>query len=222
VSFTIIASVPAAQRRLVGIAARAIGAEVEHVEDGELPEAVRRSRASLVIAATPPAELEVPVIVLVRGGAKEKIGALAAGAADVVGVPFDVSELAVRIAAVIGGSTGTMPMLDGALRFGAIDFDVGEGAIRRDGSELHLSPIEQRILIVLAAHDGEVTDRGRILEAVWGPDMQPNSNLIDRHIRDLRRKLADEWRRPNYIVTVRGQGYAFRKEAGVDTNTRLD
>jgi len=222
VTFIVVASVPAAQRRLVGIAARAIGAEVEHTEETELREAVRRSAPSLVIASTPPAELGVPVIVLVRGGAKEKIGALAAGAADVIGVPFDVAELAVRIAAVIGRSTGTMPVLDGALRFGSIDYDVGEGAIRRDGSELHLSPIEQRILLVLAAHDGEVTDRGRILEAVWGPDMQPNSNLIDRHIRDLRRKLADEWRRPSYIVTVRGQGYAFRKDPEVDTNARLD
>ena len=52
-----------------------------------------------------------------------------------------------------------------------------------------------------------VVSREDIIDSVWGADAEPNSNLVDRHIRDLRRKLQDDWRRPNVLATMRGQGY---------------
>ncbi len=219
----VVASVGVAHRRLVEVAARAVGLRVEHVDGDGFFAAARRADVALMVTDVmrKDGELRVPILALVRGGLRAKIDALAGGAAEVVGVPFDIDELAVRMAAAVGRSTGAYPSSTVRIELGPMHLDLEDGRLKRDGHELNLSPLEQRILLVLAANDGEVAEREQILEAVWGPGIQPQSNLIDRHIRDLRRKLADEWRRPSYIVTVRGQGYSFRK-AGTDTNTRLD
>ena len=62
---------------------------------------------------------------------------------------------------------------------------------------------------MLAANAGRVLTREEILDAVWGPDFVAESNIVDRHIRVLRAKLQNDWRRPRYIATVPGQGYRF-------------
>ena len=76
----------------------------------------------------------------------------------------------------------------------------------RNGSAPHLTPLEKGLLYVLVANAGPVVSREDIIDWVWGADAEPNSNLVDRHIRDLRRKLQDDWRRPNVLATMRGQG----------------
>ena len=76
----------------------------------------------------------------------------------------------------------------------------------RNGSAPHLTPLEKGPLYVLVANAGPVVSREDIIDCVWGADAEPNSNLVDRHIRDLRRKLQNDWRRPNVLATMRGQG----------------
>ncbi len=216
----VIASVGIAHRRLVDVAARALELRAEHVHGGGVESAVRRGDVSLVITDSFASGWRAgpPLLALVRGGVRDRIAALAAGAAEVVGIPVDIEDLVVRMAAAIGRSTGSYPSTSPTVALGPVHLDLTRGGLRLNGLDLRLSPLEERILLVLAANDGEVADRTHILEAVWGPGLQPSSNLIDRHVRDLRRKLADDWRRPSYIVTVRGQGYSLRR----DTSARLD
>jgi DNA-binding response OmpR family regulator len=100
-----------------------------------------------------------------------------------------------------------MPELDGDVKVGKLHVNIGNGHIAMNGSAPHLTPLERGLLYVLIANAGRVVSREDIIDCVWGADAEPNSNLVDRHIRDLRRKLQDDWRRPNVLATMRGQGY---------------
>jgi len=81
--------------------------------------------------------------------------------------------------------------------------------VRAGTSELHLTSLEQNLLYLLAANVGQVLSRDEILDALWGVDFMADSNVVDRHIRNLRIKLQNGWRRPRYIETVPGRGYRF-------------
>jgi len=149
-----------------------------------------------------------PVLVLVRNhGMKGALNAIGLGATEILRVPFDPTELVIRASQAIHRATGRMPELDGGVKIGKLHVDIGNGHIALDGSAPHLTPLERGLLYVLIANAGRVVSREDIIDTVWGADAEPNSNLVDRHIRDLRRKLQDDWRRPNVLATMRGQGY---------------
>jgi DNA-binding response OmpR family regulator len=74
---------------------------------------------------------------------------------------------------------------------------------------LHLTSLEQSLLYLLAANAGQLVTREQILDNLWGVDYAPGSNVVDRHVRNLRTKLQDDWRRPRFIATVLGRGYRF-------------
>jgi len=149
-----------------------------------------------------------PVLVLVRNhGMKGALNAIGLGATEILRVPFDPTELVIRASQAIHRATGRMPDLDGGVKIGKLHVDIGNGHIALDGSAPHLTPLERGLLYVLVANAGRVVSREDIIDTVWGADAEPNSNLVDRHIRDLRRKLQDDWRRPNVLATMRGQGY---------------
>ena len=73
----------------------------------------------------------------------------------------------------------------------------------------HLTGLEQSLLYLLAANAGRVVTRDEILDALWGVDYVADSNVVDRHIRNLRAKLQNDWRKPRFIATVPGRGYRF-------------
>jgi DNA-binding response OmpR family regulator len=149
-----------------------------------------------------------PVLVLVRNhGMKGALSAIGLGATEILRVPFDPAELVIRASQAIHRTTGRLPELDGEVKIGRLHVDVTNGHIAMDGSAPHLTPLERGLLYVLIANAGRVVSREDIIDVVWGADAEPNSNLVDRHIRDLRRKLQDDWRRPNVLATMRGQGY---------------
>jgi DNA-binding response OmpR family regulator len=149
-----------------------------------------------------------PVLVLVRNhGMQGALNAIGLGATEILRVPFDPAELVIRASQAIHRTTGRLPALDGNVRIGKLHVDVTNGHIAMDGSAPHLTPLERGLLYVLIANAGRVVSREDIIDVVWGADAEPNSNLVDRHIRDLRRKLQDDWRRPNVLATMRGQGY---------------
>jgi len=81
--------------------------------------------------------------------------------------------------------------------------------VRAGAVKLNLTAIEQALLYLLASNPGKTLDRETILDALWGADYVAESNLVDRHIRNLRVKLKDSWRRPRYIETLPGKGYRF-------------
>ena len=78
---------------------------------------------------------------------------------------------------------------------------------------LELTPLQQTLLYILAANAGEVLTRETLLASIWGSAFQIESNVVDRHIRELRVKLGDDWRSPRYIETVPGRGYRFKAQA---------
>jgi DNA-binding response OmpR family regulator len=149
-----------------------------------------------------------PVLVLVRNhGMTGALNAIGLGATEILRVPFDPAELVIRASQAIHRATGRLPVLDGGVKIGKLNVDITNGHIALDGSAPHLTPLERGLLYVLIANAGRVVSREDIIDCVWGADAEPNSNLVDRHIRDLRRKLQDDWRRPNVLATMRGQGY---------------
>ena len=149
-----------------------------------------------------------PVLVLVRNhGIRGALGAIGSGATEILRVPFEPAELVIRASQAIHRASGRLPELNGGVQVGKLNIDVTTGHIAFDGSAPHLTPLERGLLNVLIANAGRVVSREDIIDCVWGADAEPNSNLVDRHIRDLRRKLQDDWRRPNILATMRGQGY---------------
>ena len=96
-----------------------------------------------------------------------------------------------------------------AIRLGDIEIDIAGRRVRAGDRVLPLTEIEQGLLHLLAGSGGRVLSRDEILDAVWGSDFLPGSNVVDRHIRDLRLKLRDDYRAPRFIATVPGIGYRF-------------
>jgi len=149
-----------------------------------------------------------PVLVLVRNhGMQGALNAIGLGATEILRVPFDPAELVIRASQAIHRTTGHLPELDGNVRIGKLHVDVTNGHIAMNGSAPHLTPLERGLLYVLIANAGRVVSREDIIDVVWGADAEAEQQPVDRHIRDLRRKLQDDWRRPNVLATMRGQGY---------------
>jgi DNA-binding response OmpR family regulator len=169
----------------------------EAAADGGLPGAI-----------TEMIKTDRPVLVLVRNhGMAGALNAIGMGATEILRVPFDPTELVIRVSQAMHRVTGRLPELDENVRVGKLHVNITSGHIAMDGSAPHLTPLERGLLYVLIANAGRVVSREDIIDCVWGADAEPNSNLVDRHIRDLRRKLQDDWRRPNVLATMRGQGY---------------
>jgi DNA-binding response OmpR family regulator len=149
-----------------------------------------------------------PVLVLVRNhGMQGALKAIGLGATEILRVPFDPAELVIRASQALHRASGNLPTLDDDVKVGKLHVNIASGHIAMNGSAPHLTPLERGLLYVLIANAGRVVSREDIIDCVWGADAEPNSNLVDRHIRDLRRKLQDDWRRPNVLATMRGQGY---------------
>jgi DNA-binding response OmpR family regulator len=95
------------------------------------------------------------------------------------------------------------------LRLGELEIDILNRSVRVADHELHLTALDLSLLYLLAANAGRVMSRDEILDHLWGVDFLAESNVVDRHVRNLRAKLQNSWRRPRYIATVPGQGYRF-------------
>jgi DNA-binding response OmpR family regulator len=93
--------------------------------------------------------------------------------------------------------------------------DLIEQRVSVGGRRLHLTPIQQTLLYLLAANAGKALSREDLLATMWGGEFEIESNVVDRHIRELRVKLGDEWRAPRYIETVPGAGYRFKAQMNV-------
>lgn len=147
-----------------------------------------------------------------RSDLRGKLDAFDRGADDYIGVPFVPDDLVARVHAVIRRVHGSAGKIIPRLRIGDLEIDVLNRKVRAGGSELHLTSLEQALLYLLAANAGTVLSREKILDSLWGTDFVIESNVVDRHVRALRAKLQNDWRRPRYIQTVPGSGYRFVAE----------
>ena len=152
----------------------------------------------------------LPVLALTRrGDLKTKLAAFDQGVDDIMTIPFAPDELVARILALSRRSLGQSVALNPVLRVGEMEIDILNRRVRAGTSELHLTGLEQSLLYVLAANAGRVVTRDEILDALWGTDFVAESNVVDRHVRGLRVKLQNDWRKPRFIATVPGRGYRF-------------
>jgi two-component system KDP operon response regulator KdpE len=151
----------------------------------------------------------VPIIVLsARADETDKIAALDAGADDYLTKPFGVGELLARVRAnlrrprAVAAETG-----DAAFRFGSVEVDPRSRLVRREGAEVHLTPIEYRLLSVLVANPGRVLTHRQLLREVWGPSHSEQSHYLRIYMGHLRQKLEADPAQPRHLLTETGVGY---------------
>jgi DNA-binding response OmpR family regulator len=155
----------------------------------------------------------LPTIALTsRGDFKAKMDAFERGVDDIVAVPFVPEELVARVLAVMRRAYGEGVRFVPVISAGGLKIDLLNQEVTASGRKVPLTGIEQALLYLLASHPGETVARQTILDAVWGRDYAAESNVVDRHVRNLRGKLHDHWRTPRYIATVSGKGYRFVAE----------
>ena len=152
----------------------------------------------------------LPVIALTRrGDLKTKLAAFEQGVDDILAVPFSPEELVARILVTMRRTYGAAVAFTPVLRLGELEIDILNRCVRVGGHELGLTSLEQSLLYLLAANAGRLLTRDEIRDHLWGVDYVAESNVFDRHVRNLRVKLQNSHRLPRHIATISGPGYRF-------------
>lgn len=142
-----------------------------------------------------------------------KLNAYERGVDDIIEVPFTLDEIVARPFALLRRAHGMTVTIVPMIRLDGLEVDLIEQRVRVGRRELHLTPIQQTLLYLLAANAGKALSREDLLATIWGGEFEIESNVVDRHIRELRVKLGDDWRTPQFIETVPGAGYRFKSQA---------
>jgi two-component system, OmpR family, KDP operon response regulator KdpE len=154
-------------------------------------------------------EVRPPIIVLsARGQEGDKVTALDAGAEDYLTKPFGASELLARIRVVLRRGGAPAPEI---IEVGPIRIDQPRHAVTVDGREVHLTPIEFRLLLELARRPGRVLTHRQLLREVWGPGSIEEVHYLRVHMAALRRKIEADPARPRWLLTEAGVGYRLRE-----------
>jgi two-component system KDP operon response regulator KdpE len=152
----------------------------------------------------------LPIIAITRrGDLRTKLEAFEHGVDDILTVPFSPEEFVARTLALMRRSYSEAVEFTPMLQLGDLEIDILNRRVRAGRTELRLTSLEQSLLYLLAANAGRLVTRDEILNYLWGADYVAESNVVDRHIRNLRGKLRNHSRRPRYIATVPGRGYRF-------------
>jgi two-component system KDP operon response regulator KdpE len=150
-----------------------------------------------------------PIIVLSAWGQEsQKVAALDAGADDYVTKPFGMDELLARLRAAVRRAA---PAPDEPV-IGTPDFKIDLAAkqvTRNDGSGVRLTPTEWQILEILVRNTGKLVTQRQLLQEVWGPSYEAETNYLRVYLAQLRRKLEPEPAQPKYLLTEPGMGYRF-------------
>jgi two-component system KDP operon response regulator KdpE len=151
----------------------------------------------------------VPIIVLsARADESDKVAALDAGADDYLTKPFGVGELLARVRANLRRPRAVNGEgREAVFRFGTVEVDPHSRLVRRDGAEVHLTPIEYRLLSVLLANPGRVLTHRQLLREVWGPSHSEQSHYLRIYMGHLRQKLEADPAQPRHLLTETGVGY---------------
>ncbi|MFW5387512.1 MULTISPECIES: two-component system response regulator KdpE [unclassified Yersinia (in: enterobacteria)] len=151
----------------------------------------------------------IPIIVLsARNNEEDKVAALDAGADDYLSKPFGISELLARVRVALrrhSGGSQESPLVG----FADISVDLINRQVTRAGENLHLTPIEFRLLSALLTNAGKVITQRQLLSQVWGPNYVEHSHYLRIYMGHLRQKLETDPTRPKHLLTETGVGYRF-------------
>ncbi len=156
----------------------------------------------------------LPVIMLTaRDDELDKLLGLELGADDYLTKPFSPRELVARVRAVLRRTDATMERdTDEVIRAGDLTLDVPRMRTELAGRTVDLTPTEFTLLAALARQPGRIFTRSQLLDAVHGVAFESYERAIDTHIKNIRRKLEPDPRRPVHVLTVYGVGYRFADE----------
>jgi len=151
---------------------------------------------------------QAPVIVLsARGREEDKVKALDAGADDYLTKPFGTSELLARIRVALRHARAQKSTDDPVLAVGPIKIDQARHEVTVEGTLIHLTPIEFRLLATLAKSAGMVVTHRRLLAEVWGPTHERDTHYLRIYMKQLREKLEADPVQPRFLLTETGVGY---------------
>ena len=152
----------------------------------------------------------VPILVLSAvGDEQQKVLALDAGADDYVTKPFGSEELLARMRAVLRRRSDDG---DSPVEVGDLEIDLAARTVRRDGEQVHLTPIEFDLVAKLAEHPGRLVTHRQLLQEVWGPGYEDETHYLRVHFAHVRAKLEPDPSNPRYVITEPGIGYRLRVE----------
>ena len=143
-----------------------------------------------------------------RSEETDRIVGLELGADDYMVKPFSPRELVARVKAVLRRTSGAVA--SELIRVGDVILDLSLRRVSRGGHQLELTTSEFELLRILAASPGRVFTRGQLLDSMRGVTFESYERSIDAHVKNLRKKLEPDPRRPEYLLTVYGVGYKFR------------
>jgi two-component system KDP operon response regulator KdpE len=153
---------------------------------------------------------QTPILVLsVRGGERDKVAALDAGADDYLTKPFGTEELLARIRVGLRHAALAKGTPDVVVSSGPVVIDLSTRQVTRQGETVRLTPIEYRLLAFLAGHAGRVLTHETLLANVWGDEYRGHTEYLRVYVRQLRTKLEPDPDDPQLILTEPGIGYRF-------------
>lgn len=155
----------------------------------------------------------VPVVILTaRGQEQDKITLLDAGADDYLTKPFGVGELLARLRAAMRRTSLMQTSQLPVTTVGELRVDLVHRQVFRAGDEVHLTPIEYKLLVALVRNLGRVVTQRQLLQEVWGPEYIDSPHYLRIYMQHLRHKLEADPARPRVLLTEPGVGYRLRDE----------
>jgi two-component system KDP operon response regulator KdpE len=214
-----------AMRRGLCVALKAAGYVVDEARDGEQTVRLARERPTDLVLL----DINMPgmggleacrriravmpaigiIMITVREEEDDIIQALEAGADDYLTKPFRIRELMARLGAVMRRSRGPAVPETPILRAGKLELDVARRSLRKNGEEVHLSPIEFDLLLYMMQHCEVPLDHSKLLRAIWGPEYGQEFEYLRTYVRLIRKKIEDNPARPEYVLTEPWLGYRF-------------
>jgi two-component system, OmpR family, KDP operon response regulator KdpE len=157
--------------------------------------------------------LTAPIIILsARDQDQEKITALDNGADDYLTKPFSTGELLARIRVALRHANRSGDDAKTSFECGELKVDLAARRVFLADAEVHLTPIEYKILLVLTRNAGKVLTHRHLLKEVWGPDQVHETHYLRVFMANLRRKLERDPARPRYLITEQGVGYRLASD----------